>query len=349
MTQLQRQAHPEATHVVVVLDGCGTALLDGLAVQVVRNDTIVYPPGDAYFVANTSTHNALDLLWISDPALPASSLQQGALVQWLEDGAGKVIRNAPLLARGIAALLADSSVMSEYDVEEYSGNATKMNRKEAGDAGYYHLCWHSNILNEGNNSRKCGSFDIGAAGSIKSRMQMHSHYTVLVEGCAHHLEVHQEDSHRLVMKFDVNFIKLVSSTLTHTLTQICAAPPSSASGPPASDATEREDELRTLRVAQAAGLRDAQKLWLRRSELQQHLSELHHDSLQRSSQHWRRCPGWRRGEVLVLRKSAQAPTSREHHHDSGEFDGDGCGSGTGGTAANSRMRRSGGISSSSRQ
>eukprot|EP00611_Tribonema_gayanum_P001425 TRINITY_DN1102_c1_g1_i1.p2 TRINITY_DN1102_c1_g1~~TRINITY_DN1102_c1_g1_i1.p2 ORF type:complete len:178 (-),score=43.13 TRINITY_DN1102_c1_g1_i1:310-843(-) len=38
---------------------------------------------------------------------------------------------------------------------------------------------------------------------------MHSHYTVLVEGCAHHLEVHQEDSHRLVMKFDVNFLKLV--------------------------------------------------------------------------------------------------------------------------------------------
>ncbi|KAG5179361.1 hypothetical protein JKP88DRAFT_327255 [Tribonema minus] len=210
---------------------------------------------------------------------------------------------------------------------------------------------------------------------------MHSHYTLLVEACAHHLEVNPEDVHRLVMKFDANLMKLDSHDAVMkfdaNLMKLVCGPTGPAERPTYFDVTEYEDRRRVKLprfVWPKPHVSELRRLGLRRAEaLEQRLSEHLHDSS--SDQH--RSNGLERhngggGDLCgssggsgggssggsgggasraqqqkAPRRAHKWQRQREHHRSSGAFDGNGNGSGAGGTAVNSGKHRSGSSSSSS--
>ncbi|MBO09372.1 MAG: hypothetical protein CMJ68_01270 [Planctomycetaceae bacterium] len=63
---LELHIHPDAEELVVVMDGCGTAVLDGESTEISAGDVVYIPPNTEHEIRNTS-QDMLGVLFLAAP------------------------------------------------------------------------------------------------------------------------------------------------------------------------------------------------------------------------------------------------------------------------------------------
>ncbi|CAM9936501.1 unnamed protein product [Discosporangium mesarthrocarpum] len=82
LTRTKLDVCMERTNTYFVVKGSGLALVEGEEVAIDAGDTIIFTPGNSYYIANSAWNGGdLELMWVSDPAAPREQLVSGGLVE----------------------------------------------------------------------------------------------------------------------------------------------------------------------------------------------------------------------------------------------------------------------------